>query len=55
VNGLVLVVPADPIVLVPRLAEHLDDLAAARHAATDLVDRDPVSGARPGSNVDGTL
>jgi hypothetical protein len=42
-------------VLVPRPTEHLDDLTATRNAATDLVNRDPVSGARAGSNVDGSL
>jgi hypothetical protein len=52
-DRLVLLVPANPIALVTRATEHLDDLAATRSSATDLVDRDPVAGSDAGTMVDG--
>jgi hypothetical protein len=50
-DRLVLLVPPDPVALVPRPPEHLQDLAAPRLAATDQVDLEPVAGTRGPLNV----
>src|SRR5688500_11728831 len=44
VDRLVLIGPADAVVLVARRAEHLEDEAAARGTAAGRVDLEPVAG-----------